>query len=143
MSPRDAVSFLLSEKGTARQALPLALELAQKIIAPEKGEALRFRPLLLDANAQTLYLTARVYSSSGRLVDVIFEQSPRSLTREPSTVWDEWDGRNFRGSLVPGGIYVLTLSGGAARDAATGIASRLVRGTATEVTACGSPRTCP
>jgi hypothetical protein len=126
VSPRDAASFTLSGKGTERQELPLGLEIAQKIIAPESGESLQFRPLLqLDSYTLPVYVTARVYSSSGQLVDIVYEESPRRFTGAAPVIWDEWDGRDFRGNMVPGGIYILTVSGGAAKDAAT----EVVKGT--------------
>jgi hypothetical protein len=96
------------------------------VIAPEKGEALQFLPQLgLDSYPLPVFLTARVFSSSGQLVDVIYEESPRSFTGSASREWDRWDGRDFHGNLVPGGVYILTVSGGAAR----GVASDVVKGT--------------
>jgi hypothetical protein len=120
VSPRNAVTYLSGETGSERQNLPLGLQIAQKVIAPEKGEALQFQPLLaLDSYPLPVYLTARVFSSAGQLVDVIYEESPRRFNGSASMEWDRWDGRDFHGNLVPGGVYILTISGGAARGVAT------------------------
>ncbi len=126
VSPRDAASPLVTEIGSERQNLPLALDIAQKVIAPDRGETLQFRPKpALDSYPLTVYLTARVFSSSGRLIDVIYEDTPRRFSGADSGIWDQWDGRDFRGNLVRGGIYILTVSGGAAK----GVATEVTKGT--------------
>jgi hypothetical protein len=126
VSPREVVTFSLQENESVRQPLPLGLELAQKIIAPETGETLAFRPVLeLDSYSLPVFLTARIFSSSGQLIDVIYEESSRRFSGFDPISWDEWDGRDARGNLVPGGVYILTISGGTAK----GVATQVVKGT--------------
>ena len=59
----------------------------------------------------TVYLTARVYAASGRLMRRLLEEVPR--TPDAGVVWDEWDGRDDYGVIVPGGVYIITVAGAA------------------------------
>ncbi|MFH1755047.1 MAG: hypothetical protein ABIA59_05035 [Candidatus Latescibacterota bacterium] len=119
VSPRETVSFALTGVSSEREKLPLGLEIAAKVIAPETGQQLEFfLQLMLDSYSLPVYLTARVFSSSGELVDVIYEDSPRHFSSAASAVWDTWDGRDSHGNIVPGGVYILTVSAGPAKGAA-------------------------
>jgi len=120
ISPRAAAAVSPGATDAQIRELSLLLRIAQKVIAPEKGEMLDFLPLLeIESASPTVYLTARVFSSSGRLVDVVYEDAPRQMGGAAEPVWDRWDGRDFHGRMVPGGIYILTVSGGASRGVET------------------------
>ena len=64
-----------------------------------------------------VYLTANVYSSAGELLRNIYQDEPRDLSGGATPVVDEWDGRDNQGSLVPGGVYILSVSGGPGQGA--------------------------
>ncbi|MEE9270810.1 MAG: hypothetical protein V3V49_11180 [Candidatus Krumholzibacteria bacterium] len=111
VSPRSVVT-VATAAGQQRQVLPLRVELEKKIISPEEGKPLRFRPFLSPPDyTAPVYVTARVFSAGGHLVRNLFLREPRNLSAGGAP-WDEWDGRDDRGAIVPGGVYILAVSGG-------------------------------
>ncbi len=120
VSPRSVVSFALAATETARSVLPLEVMLERKLFTPDTGEVLRFRASLQPPDyGLTVYLSANVYSSNGRLLRNLYEDEPRDLSAGAPPVWDEWDGRDNHGRTVPGGIYILALSGSPAERSST------------------------
>ena len=79
---------------------------------PEE-EALRAVTLNPADYQQPVYLTGRIYSSTGRLIRVLFDDEPHILSAGP--VAKSWDGRDTEGRIVPGGVYVLAVSGGSGK----------------------------
>jgi len=113
IAPRAVATYASAPASPVRQPLPLTLFVERKVFAPDRGEVVRFQlSLQPDDYAQPVYVTARVYSSSGRLLRRIFEDEARVLGG--ATAWDEWDGRDDAGVIVPGGIYVIAVAGAAA-----------------------------
>lgn len=111
VSPASAVTFA-TVAGQVRGPLPLGIELEGKLISPEEGTPLRFRPFLSPPDyTLPVYVTARVFSAGGRLVRNLFFDQARNLAAGGAP-WDEWDGRDAGGSIVPGGVYVLAVSAG-------------------------------
>ncbi len=122
VSPRDAATFSISQGSDRRQVLPLRLDLANKVFSPDKGEVLRFLPSLDPAgDSLPAYLTARIYASSGELVTVLYEDLARVFSQGAADIWDQWDGKDRDGDVVPGGIYVLAVSAGPAQGSTTRI----------------------
>ncbi len=120
VSPREA-AFTTVWPGETRASIPpVQLRLAGKVFSPEQGEVLEFRPELDPGDSIIpAFLTARVYTVTGERVRVIYEDLIRGFKPWQLPVWDEWDGRDSSGRLVPGGIYILTLSAGPARGSVT------------------------
>ena len=118
VSPRE-IAFCSGQPGESRTSIPaVQLRLAEKIFAPGQGEELEFYPELdRGTGVASACLTARVYTASGEPVRVIYEDIIRKFDPSGPPVWDTWDGRDSSGQLVPGGIYILTLSAGPAGGA--------------------------
>ena len=115
VSPRSVATFA-TVRSEQRRVLPLRVELEKKVISPDEGVPLRFRPFLSPPDyTQPVFVTARVYSAGGRLVRNLFFNEPRNLAAGGAP-WDRWDGRDDRGRVVSGGVYILAVSGGAARS---------------------------
>ncbi|UCG53255.1 MAG: hypothetical protein JSW58_06795 [Candidatus Latescibacterota bacterium] len=119
VSPRDVASFAIppsAQDTEIRQGLPIKIPLDQKLFSPDEGGVALF-PVSLDPPTYTLpiNLTARIYSAAGHLVRTLIEEEPMMLSAEPVRI--EWDWRDDRGDEVPGGIYVLAVSGGAGKAA--------------------------
>ncbi len=115
VSPRDAATYAVSPSAqgtTVRQVLPLRIPLEQKIFPSKDTGTARF-PVTLDAAGYTepVYITARIFGADGRLVRTVGEEQPTDFSA--GTVWIEWDLKNDWGEVVPGGIYVFAVSGGA------------------------------
>jgi hypothetical protein len=113
VSPRAVVSYATTDSEPVSSQLPLAITVDDKTIAPDNGETVQFH-VTLDPPGYTLpvFLTARVYTSSGGVVRTLFANERRVLTGVPQV--DEWDGRNDQGDVVPGGVYVIAVKGGVA-----------------------------
>jgi hypothetical protein len=111
VSPRAVATYGVAVAEDVREILPITLIVEDKLIAPGKGQTLDFRVALSPPDyQQAVYLTGRIYSSSGQLLRVLFEDEPSFLSVGP--VAKSWDGRDAGGRIVPGGVYVLAVSGG-------------------------------
>lgn len=53
-----------------------------------------------------------MYSVSGELVRQLLNETPRVLSG--GLVAEQWDGRDDGGAVVPGGVYIIAVSGGVA-----------------------------
>ena len=95
-----------------RQVLPIKIPLERKLFSLAEGEVVEF-PIMLDPPDYPLpvYVTVRIYSSAGHLVRTLVEDEPMLLSAEPTRI--AWDWRNDGGGVVPAGIYVVAVSGGA------------------------------
>lgn len=119
VAPRSIVSYALSTTADVGSVVPLQLKVQAKVFAPDNGENLLFNVWLDDATyPQPVYLTAAVYSADGQLLRNLYQNLPRNLVGG-SPVWDQWDGKNNDGAIVPGGIYVLAVTGGPGADTVT------------------------
>jgi hypothetical protein len=124
VSPRNVATVAVSTTDGVGSVLPLQVALERKVFSPEAGEVLRFRASLSPADyRQLVYLTARVYSADGHLLRTVLGDEPRDLSASAAAAWDEWDGRDSHGRFVPGGIYVLAVSGGVG----SGVTAEVVR----------------
>jgi len=88
--------------------------LAHSIISPEQGGRLDFATLLSpevspDEDFRTVSLSAEIYDLNGEKVRTLYRSDVRSAAEPHVSALDTWDGRDDRGGLVPGGIYVLRL----------------------------------
>ena len=119
VSPRAVATYARPFATGTREVLPVRLTLENKAFAPETGEVLSFVASLDPAASDTtaVYLTANVYSAAGELLRNIYRDEPRNLSAGATPVVDEWDGRDNHGNLVPGGIYILSVSGGPGQGA--------------------------
>lgn len=124
VSPRQVARYAVSTEAqgtTARQTLALRIPLDKKLFSPLDEDEVLF-PVVLDSRDYTepVHLTVRIFSSAGYVVRTLLEESPTDFSAgAPSggskTVWVEWDFKNDRGEIVPGGIYILAVSGGAGK----------------------------
>jgi hypothetical protein len=123
VSPRAVATFAFGQSTGQPPALPLRIVLERRVFAPDDGESLRFGVAPAPADAgRSVHLDAAVYSAAGVLVRHILTDVPRTLSDGGSAAWDEWDGRDDRGRLVPGGVYIIAVSAragtGASKQAA-------------------------
>lgn len=115
VSPRSIASYAVM-KESVRQVLPLEIVVPDKLVEPGQGTHLEFFVSLDPPEyQQPVYVTGRIYSSDGRLLRSLFDDEPLVLAAGP--VMRSWDGRDDRGKIVPGGVYVLAVSAGLGRDA--------------------------
>jgi hypothetical protein len=122
VSPRGVASYGVVASEDVGGVLPITLLVEEKLIAPGAGESLNFTiSLNPPAYQQTVYLTGRIYSSSGRLLRTLFAEEAMVLS--PSPAAKTWDGRDDSGAIVPGGVYVIAVSGGPGRDASKNTAT--------------------
>jgi hypothetical protein len=120
VSPRSIAGPSVAQITLQRQILPLKLIMEKKFFAPEKGEVLRFLTLLEPSDfTGSVYMNASVYSAAGRLLCRLYVDEPRALAGGGAPLWDTWDGRDRDGAIVPGGIYILAVSGGPAPGSPT------------------------
>jgi hypothetical protein len=119
-APRDIVTFARSEELREGTTSEIALAVEAKSFAPDLNERLRFRPVFVSGSSSPVLLTARVYSVSGRLVRVLYRDRPVAPAAGSSAEWEMWDGRDSDGDVVPGGIYIISVSAAAG---AAGIAN--------------------
>jgi len=112
--PRSAVSFEFEQREPVSGEGEIGLRLETDSFAPDNAEALRFQ---IDAEAGdeavVLYVTGEVFSVSGERVRVLFRDQSRVFQAGVEPQWDIWDGRDDRGEIVRGGIYVVLVTGGA------------------------------
>jgi hypothetical protein len=105
--PRDAVSFARINTGEAYSP-QVNLRIDRKVFSPDKGEKIRFKVSSAGGGGATALASASIFSSSGRLVRVLF--SGRELkTGNSGTLSSAWDGRDAGGSPAAGGIYMIVL----------------------------------
>ena len=113
VSPRAVATAAIASTEQTRQRLPVHVTIEEKVFSPEAGETLRFRVSLDPPDyGLPVFLTARVYSSNGHLVRNLFDNLQVGLSS--GSFPDEWDGRDNHGGIVPGGVYILAVSGGPA-----------------------------
>ena len=117
VSPREVARYAVSAAAqgtTASQILQLRIPLEKRLFSPFGGEGVRF-PVVLDSREYTepVYLTVRIYSSAGSVVRTLLEETPTGFSA--GTVWVDWDFEDDHGGIVPGGIYIVAVSGGAGR----------------------------
>lgn len=85
-----------------------------RMISPEQGGALDFAVRLspeipVSEDFRSVTLTAEIFSLDGEKVRTLYTDNTRSASTPVVPQLDRWDGRDGRGRLVPGGIYVLRL----------------------------------
>jgi hypothetical protein len=119
VSTQDIVAYAIPFTTDSRQVLAMEVTIREKLVAPGAGTSLEFL-VSLDPPAYDLpvFVSARIFSVEGRLVRDLYDDEPRDLSADAAPLWDAWDGRDESGILVPGGIYVLAVSGGPGRNAA-------------------------
>jgi hypothetical protein len=119
VSPRAVSEFAVSpaSQGTrARQALDFRIPLERKVYSPRESGEMAFT-VALDSNEykEPVYLSARVFSSAGHVVRTLRDESPVDFSSGEISI--DWDYRDDHGEIVPGGIYILAVSGGAGKGA--------------------------
>lgn len=117
IEPRDRVDFKLRPPFVGIRFEVASISLDRKIVSPEEGRSLAFQPKItpeLDPtdNVRTIVLTARVYDSLGRLVRTLYTESQRLAASPRDAELDQWDGRDERGRMVEGGVYLLSVVSG-------------------------------
>lgn len=113
VSPRAIATYGVMATENVAGILPIRVLLQNQLFAPGNGESLDFVISLNPPDYQQIvYLTGRIYSSTGELLRNLFDNEPHLLAGSPLT--KSWDGRDNGGQVVPGGIYVLAVSGGPA-----------------------------
>ena len=111
VSPRSIAGYGVSSTEDVPAVLPVQLIIGDKLFAPGAGESLAFLVSLNPPDyQQPVYLTGRVYNAAGYLVRTLFVDEAQVLGG--GAVSKSWDGRDDGGNLVPGGVYVLAVSGG-------------------------------
>lgn len=114
VSPRAVASFRVSgqAQGTAaRQPLAFSIPLGEKLFSPLRDAEARF-PVVLGSPEYTepVTVTARVYSSAGEVVRTLVAETPIDFSSGAAEL--SWDFKDDFGRLVPGGVYILAVSGG-------------------------------
>jgi hypothetical protein len=115
VSPRSAARYAFSppvENTTASQIIALRIPLEKKLFSPRLEDRVLFG-VVLDTSDYTepVYLTVTIYSSAGDPVRTLRDETPTSFPA--GTEWVEWDFKDDRGGVVPGGIYIIAAGGGA------------------------------
>lgn len=111
-SLRRTVTFAWDSQA-GHSAIPdVTLAVDKKVFAPDAGELVRFRPVFETGYSVPAPVTARVYSVSGSLIKVLFVERTVIPESNSTLAWEEWDGRDTNGSIVPGGIYIIAVSVG-------------------------------
>jgi len=126
VSPRDLAVVEAAGPVVAAHDVSIGVRVDVRSFAPDRGESVSFT-LRRDSEeaVSTVYVSSRVYSLSGELVRVLFEDEPRAfdVAEGPPLPEDSWDGRDGGGNVVPGGVYVINVSWGLARGARSGAAN--------------------
>lgn len=117
VSPRSAARYAVSppvEQTTASQIIALRIPLEKKLFSPRLEDRVLFG-VVLDTRDYTepVYLTVTIYSSAGDPVRTLRDETPTSFPA--GTEWVEWDFKDDRGGVVPGGIYIIAAGGGAGK----------------------------
>jgi flagellar hook assembly protein FlgD len=94
----------------------LRIPLEKKLFTPNTNSPAVF-PVVLDTRdtAGTVYLTVTIYSSDGRAVRKLREETPSEFASGTEPV--DWDFKDDRGGVVPGGIYIIAAAAGPGRGA--------------------------
>ncbi len=122
VSPRSVANYGVPASEDVQGVLPIQVIVADKLIAPGSGQSLQFSISLNPPTySQPVYLTGRVYSSTGRLLRTLFSEEAVLLSSGP--VAKTWDGRDDGGTMVPGGVYVIAVSGGPGKSASKSTAT--------------------
>jgi hypothetical protein len=90
------------------------IELARPVISPEQGGQLEFSVALSpevpqDEDFRSVTLSAEIFNLNGEKVRTLYSGDTRSAANPLAPELDCWDGRDERGSIVPGGVYILRL----------------------------------
>jgi len=117
VSPRSAASYAVPPPAggtSADQVFALRIPLGKKLFAPNTNDPAVF-PVALDARdySGTVYLTVTIYSSDGRVVRKLREESPSDFVSGTEEI--EWDYRDDGGGFVRGGIYIIAAAAGPGR----------------------------
>ncbi|MAF26884.1 MAG: hypothetical protein QF819_00240 [Gemmatimonadota bacterium] len=111
-SVKERVSFLVQPpvRGVRMEIADVAF--ARSVISPENGGELAFRVRLSPEvpsgeSFRTVVLSAEVFDRRGKRVKELYRNHERSAADPVSLAMDRWDGRDWDGGIVPGGIYVL------------------------------------
>jgi hypothetical protein len=115
--PRSVVTFEFEQAEPVRSETDVGLRLETNSFAPDNAEVLRFQIDATCRDATVVYVSCEVYSTSGDRVRVLFRDQARVLQAGADPPWDVWDGRDDRGDIVRGGMYVLLVTGGASPGA--------------------------
>lgn len=117
IEPRERIDFKVRPPFQSIRFEVREVVLDRKIVSPEEGRNLAFHVRLspeLDPtdDVRTIKLSARVYDSLGRLIRTLYTDDRRFAGNPSNLALDQWDGRDARGEMVPGGIYMLTVISG-------------------------------
>jgi hypothetical protein len=129
VAPRDVAAVVPDDRGAVVDEVTLRVRPALRSFAPDLGEIVEFSLEREGAvGVERVYVTARVYSLSGEVVRVLYEDDPRDFTDATpgAAMLDAWDGTDRGGAVVAGGIYVINVGWGVARGSRTGGASASV-----------------
>lgn len=90
----------------------LGIDPVVRSFAPDLGETVSFS--LSAGQDARVFVTGAVYSIDGRRVRALYESVERNLSAgaNPAAPGDVWDGRDDAGNVVPGGVYVLSVTWG-------------------------------
>ena len=126
VSPSAVVSVEPDDDGTQYRPEPTEakLSVSPRVFAPDRAESAAFT-LSFDNSPDEVFVTARVHSVDGSLVRVLFEDTPRAVANNTLTanLDDRWDGRDDRGRVVNGGVYIVSLEWGLVRGERSGRAA--------------------
>ena len=101
-----------------------AIDITQGVVSPEEGRKLRFRiahePQLsaIELEGRSAEIAASIYDVRGQLRKILYEEIRVPLVDLADFSGNEWDGRDFSGQMVPGGIYVLRVTFGGGQSKA-------------------------
>ena len=117
IEPHDRIDYKLRPPFQGIRFEVASVTLDRKIVSPEEGRSLAFRPRLTpeldpDDHVRTIVLTARIYDSLGRIVRTLYTDDRRFAADPTNPDLDQWDGFDERGRMVEGGIYVLSVVSG-------------------------------
>jgi hypothetical protein len=125
VSPRVAVIVLASNDPSQYRydQVEVTLTASPRAFAPDRGEETAFTMSVHPGDE--LFITARVYSVTGALVRVLYENAARDVVNGSlaTSSEDRWDGRDQEGRVVPGGVYVIAIEWGLVRGERAGRAT--------------------
>jgi len=112
--PRSVVSYEFTQTAPVAGDGEIGLRLETNSFAPDAGEVLRFKvEAATGDDPATVYVSGEVYSVTGQRVRVLFSDEARVFQAGVEPQWDQWDGRDDRGEIVRGGMFVILITGGA------------------------------